>query len=98
MSEDEDEALNRLYGVEEAEFIRPSDADPPRPPDKCAECGSSDIAPIAKLLKFALLAALIMGIGYASNATMGAFLAVIAMAIYLLIAPGWSCHQCGARW
>src|SRR5438105_3749454 len=32
MKEEEDELLNRLYGVDHAESVRPSDAEPPKPP------------------------------------------------------------------
>ncbi len=96
--DDLDELLNRQYGVDHAEHVRPSDAEPARPPEVCEECGSPDIAPLRKLPQLGVLTALVIGIGVASDATLGAFLAVIALAIFFLISPRWKCHQCGYRW
>jgi hypothetical protein len=93
-----DEVLNRQYGVDHAEFVRPSDEEPARPPTHCERCGSPDIVRIRRLLRFALVAALVIAIGLASGATVAAFLAVIAVAIAFLISPSWLCHQCGYRW
>lgn len=95
---DPDEALNRMYGVDHAEFVKPSDADPARPPETCEQCGSRDIAPRRKLVQFGAITALVVGIGVANDTTLGAFLGVIAIAIFSLIAPRWMCHQCGYRW
>ena len=35
---EEDEILNREYGVEQAEFVRASDADPLSPPEQRTGC------------------------------------------------------------
>lgn len=98
MIEDEDEILNRQYGVDHAEYVRPSDAEPAKPPEHCEECGSRDIARLRKLPQLGVLTALMIAIGIGSGATLGAFLAVIAIAIFFLISPRWICHQCDYRW
>jgi hypothetical protein len=98
MPDEEDEALNRLYGVEDAEFVRPSATEPAKPPESCEECGSPDVRRIRKLPGYALLLILIFGLGIAVDQMMAAFLMAIAGSIFFLIAPRWRCETCGFRW
>jgi hypothetical protein len=96
--QDDDQILNRAYGVEDAEFVRPSDAEPARPPEQCQECGSSDIQSVRKLPAFLLLMLMLFAIGVAVDQLMAAFLLAIAGGIFFLIAPRWRCGSCGYRW
>jgi hypothetical protein len=96
--EEQDEILNRAYGVEQAEFVRPSDAEPARPPEQCQECGSPDVRRVHKLPSYVLFLALLVGIGLATDQMMAAFLIAIAGSIFVLIAPRWRCGSCGYRW
>lgn len=98
MPDEEDEALNRLYGVEDAEFVRPSATEPAKPPESCEECGSPDVRRIRKLPGYALFLILIFGLGIAVDQMMAAFLMAIAGSIFFLIAPRWRCETCGFRW
>src|SRR5256885_154080 len=42
MSDDEEEGLNRRYGVEEAEFVRPSATEPAKTPESTEERSGGD--------------------------------------------------------
>ncbi len=95
---DEDEFLNRLHGVEHAEFVRPSDAEPPRAPEQCAECGSRDVRLIRKLRLYGLFLALVFGVGLAVDQTLAAFLLALAGSIFFVIGPRWRCTACGYQW
>ena len=95
---DRDDFLNRLYGVEHAELVKPSDAEPARPPEQCRACGSPDVRRVRKLPGFALFVLLAFGIGLAVDQMIAAFLAVLSGAIFFLIAPRWRCASCGERW
>lgn len=96
--EDPDEALNRLYGVDHAEYVRPSDAEPAKPPQQCEVCGSPDVQRAGKLRGYALFLALLFAIGVAVDQLMAAFLIALAGSIFFLIAPTWRCGTCGYRW
>ena len=95
---DEDDFLNRLHGVEHAEFVRPSDADPAGAPEQCAECGSRDVRPIHKMRLYALFLALVFGVGLAVDQTLAAFLLALAGSIFFVIGPRWRCAACGRKW
>jgi hypothetical protein len=97
-SDDRDESLNRLYGVEHAEFVRPSDAEPARPPEHCQACGSPDVRRVRKLQNYALFLLLAFGLGMAVDQMMAAFLFALSGGIFFLIAPRWRCASCGERW
>lgn len=97
-ADDPDEFLNRLYGVEHAERVRPSDADPARPPEHCPACGSPDVRRVQKLRGFALFVLLSAGLGMAFDEMIAAFLAALAGAIFFLISSRWRCASCGERW
>ena len=96
--DDRDAALNRAYGVDHAEFVRPSDEEPPRPPEVCEECGSTDVRRVRKLPVWFLFLALTFGLGLAFDQTFGAFLIALAGSIFFIIAPRWRCASCGNRW
>jgi len=97
-TEDRDEFLNRLHGVEHAEFVRPSDAEPARPPEQCAACGSPDVRRVRKLHAYGLFLLLVFALGLAIDQTLVAFLAALSGSIVFVIAPRWRCASCGARW
>ena len=95
---DPDELLNRAYGVDHAEYVRPSDAEPARPPERCEECGSADVRRVHKLRGYALFLLFVFGIGAAVDQMMAAFLIALAGSIFFLIGPRWHCSSCGHRW
>lgn len=95
---DPDEPLNRAYGVEHAEFVRPSEAEPAKPPEQCGECGSADVEPVRKLRGYGLFLLLVLGLGVAVGQTMAAFFVALSGSIFFLIAPRWRCTACGNRW
>src|SRR6266702_3688850 len=74
MKDEEDEFLNRLYGVDHAESVRPSDAEPPKPPANCEECGSPDVRRVHKLPSYVLFLLLVFGLGIALDQALAAFL------------------------
>ena len=96
--DEQDEILNRAHGVEHAEYVRPSDADPPKAPERCEDCGASDVHRVQKLPAFVLFLLLTFGIGVGVDQMMAAFLIAIAGAIFFLISPRWRCASCGNRW
>jgi hypothetical protein len=98
MPDDEEEALNRRYGVEEAEFVRPSATEPAKPPEQCEECGSPDVRSVRKLPAYALFLVITFGLGLAVDQMMAAFLIAISGSIFFLIAPRWKCATCGHQW
>ena len=95
---DQDEFLNRIYGVDHAESVRPSDAEPARPPEFCEECGSPDIRRVQKLRGYALFLLIVFSLGVAVDQMLAAFLIALAGSIFFLIAPRWRCVSCGHRW
>ena len=98
MKEEEDEFLNRLYGVDHAESVRPSDAEPPKPPANCDQCGSPDVRRVHKLPSYVLFLLIVFGLGIALDQALAAFLIALAGSIFFLIAPSWRCGSCGNRW
>jgi hypothetical protein len=95
---DPDEFLNRAFGVEGAENVRPSAAEPARPPGQCEECGSPDVRRVRKLPAYGLFLLITFGLGIALDQTFAAFLIAAAGSIFFLIAPRWRCAACGNRW
>jgi hypothetical protein len=98
MPDDEDDALNRLYGVEDAEFVRPSATEPAMPPEHCEECGSPDVRSVRKRPAYALFLIIVVGLGLAVDQMLAAFLIALSGSIFFLIAPRWRCVTCGYRW
>lgn len=98
MAADDDDVLNRAYGVEHAEFVRPSDDEPARAPERCAVCGSPDVRRVHKLRGFGLFLLLSIGIGIAIDEKIAAALAVLSGAIFFFIGSRWRCGACGERW
>jgi hypothetical protein len=96
--ESDDEFLNRVYGVDHAESVRPSDADPAKPPAECPACGSPDVRPVRKLPAYTLFLLLTFGIGFGVDQVLAAFLLAIAGSVFFLIGPRWQCASCGNRW
>ena len=95
---DRDELLNREFGVDHAEFVRPSAAEPAKPPEQCADCGSSDVHRVRKLPAYGLFLLITLALGVALDQTFAAFLIALAGSIFFLIAPRWRCGTCGNRW
>ncbi len=96
--QDDDQSLNRLYGVEDAEYVRPSATEPAKPPSHCEECGSPEVHRISKLPGYALFLVLVFTLGFALDQMMAAFLLALAGSVFFLIAPRWRCAACGYRW
>jgi len=95
---DRDEFLNRAFGVEHAELVRPSANEPAKPPAQCDECGSADVRRVRKLPAYGLFLLIAFGLGIALDQTIAAFLIAVAGSIFFLIAPRWRCEACGNRW
>jgi hypothetical protein len=95
---DPDDFLNRIYGVEHAEYVRPSDEEPARPPEVCEECGSPDIRRVQKLRGYVFFLLIAFALGIALDQALTAFLIALAGSIFFLIAPRWRCATCGHRW
>jgi len=96
--EKDDEFLNRVYGVEGAEFVRPSATEPAKPPAQCDECGSPDVQRVRKLPAYALFLFLLFALGEALDQMLAAFLLALAGSIFFIISPRWHCAVCGNRW
>src|SRR2546428_12548627 len=71
---DPDEFLNRVYGVDHAESVRPSEEEPARPPEFCDECGSRDTPRLEQLRRSLLFLLIVFGSGIAVDQTLPAFL------------------------
>ena len=95
---DRDELLNRVFGVEDAENVRPSATEPAKPPAQCEECGSADVRRVRKLPAYGFFLLISFGLGLALDQTFAAFLIAVAGSIFFLIAPRWRCASCGNRW
>jgi hypothetical protein len=93
-----DAVINRIYGVEDAEFATPRDEAPPIPATTCPNCGSADIDRIPLFRIFALVALLGIGVCIAIDQSDTAVFVVLAAAIAMLIMPRWHCRDCGQRW
>jgi hypothetical protein len=67
-------------------------------PEVCAACGSPDIYRTPRLIMFAAMAMVLMGVGVAVDLTDAAFLGVLALGVYFMILGRWRCSECGNRW
>jgi hypothetical protein len=65
------------------------------PPCICEVC---EPMRAARGLTFLFVAVLTVGLGLAFGASQAAFFALLAAAIYFLIADRWRCSECGASW
>lgn len=61
----------------------------------CASCGSSEIAPSRRAQTFLLFVTMAVAVGVATGMTHGAFVAISAAAVLLLITGRWRCSSCG---
>jgi hypothetical protein len=64
----------------------------------CPACGSADIVRNSRALGFAVIAALVIGIGIAFNLSDAAFFAILAAGVLLLISDRQRCAECGETW
>jgi hypothetical protein len=64
----------------------------------CPACGFADVVPTRRLLTFAGVATIGLGIGVAIGLTDGAFLGVGAAGLFLLMSDRWRCTECGQTW
>ena len=96
--DDRDTYLNRVYGVDHAEYVRPSDEEPAKPPAQCEECGSPDVRRVRKLPGYALFLAIVFGLGLAFDQSFAAFLIALTGSMLFIIAPRWRCASCGHGW
>ncbi|MEO8035173.1 MAG: hypothetical protein ABI837_12130 [Acidobacteriota bacterium] len=92
-----DEALNRHYGVQDAEE-QPAVKEPPPTIKTCPECGSDDVERVSTLPHFAVLALLLYGVGVAIEQHGLALLMIAGLAVAMFIADRYRCAACGARW
>lgn len=67
-------------------------------PTACPECGAPDIYRTSRLPMFFAIAVVVMGVGIAVGLSDAAFLAVLALAVFFLIAGRWRCSECGENW
>ena len=64
----------------------------------CAVCGSTDVVSTRRFITFAGVATIGLGIGVAIGLTDGAFFAVGAAGLFLLMSDRWRCAECGETW
>jgi hypothetical protein len=101
---DEDDAeaaeqiVNAMIGIAHAEHVGPSDAAPPIPPAHCPSCGSPEVQRRARLPAFALVVALALGVGLATENTLAAFFVCLTAAVFFIAAAPWRCRHCGHTW
>jgi hypothetical protein len=77
------------------ESEEPSDEHPPEP--SCI-CENGEHIRSARALSFSLIAVLTIGFALAFGTGQAAFFAILAAAVYFLIADRWHCGECGASW
>ena len=95
-----DAVLNRIYDVEHAERVTPSDTEPRRDPRECPACGSREIRRVPRLAIFIAAAAIVVVASYVwtESFTESAILAILSLAVMFLIFERWRCDECGATW
>jgi hypothetical protein len=64
----------------------------------CPACASADFVPARRLVAFAGMAAIGLGIGVAVGLTDAAFFGVGAAGLFLLMSDRWRCSDCGQTW
>ncbi len=70
----------------------------PAPAVACPSCESGDVVPARRLMAFAGIATISLGIGVAVGLTDAAFFAVGAAGLFLLMSDRWRCTECGQTW
>ena len=95
-----DQVLNRIYDVEHAERVTPSDAAPRPDSRECPECGSTAIRRVPRLAIFIAAAIVIVGASYVwtESMTESALMAILSLAVLFLIFERWRCNECEATW
>jgi len=95
-----DQVLNRIYDVEHAERVTPSDTEARPDPRECPTCGSRAIRRVPRLAIFIAAAAIVVGASYVwtESMTESALLAILSLAVLFLIFERWRCDDCGATW
>ena len=95
-----DAVLNRIYDVEHAERVTPSDTEPRPDPRECPSCGSRSIRRVPRLAIFIAAAVLIVVASYVwtESFTESAILAILSLAVLFLVFERWRCDDCGATW
>jgi hypothetical protein len=66
--------------------------------ESCTSCGSTAIASTRRLRTFCGVAALLIGVGVALGVTEGAFFAIGAAGLFLLMSDRRQCTECGESW
>ena len=66
--------------------------------DACPACGSVEVMRNSRVLLFATIAALFLGVGVAIGATEAAFFGALAAGVMLLISDRHKCAECGETW
>lgn len=74
------------------------EADEEQSPDACPNCGSVEIARKPRMLVFAIVAAILIALGIALNATEAGFFSALAAGLLLLIANNYRCSECEETW
>ena len=74
------------------------EADEEEAPRVCPACGSPDVRPSRRVQTFAAVVALTISIGVAVQLLQPAFFAVLAAAIFFLVAGRWRCDLCSETW
>jgi hypothetical protein len=92
-----DEALNRHYGVADAEE-KPEIEEPLPVVRVCPECGSEDVGQSSTLRHFVALSLLIYGAGVAVDQAGLAAMLIACLAVAMFIGNRWHCADCGAKW
>jgi hypothetical protein len=86
-----DNACPTLPVIEEAYEVSPDVT-------VCSACGSADVVPTRRFITFAGVATIGLAIGVAIGLTDGAFFAVGAAGLFLLMSDRWRCTECGQTW
>jgi ribosomal protein S27AE len=64
----------------------------------CGACGSADIQRRPRLMYFALVAVVAVGLAAVGDQTETAFFVVVTAAIFSVISDRWRCGECGNTW
>ncbi|HJQ35570.1 MAG TPA: hypothetical protein VKB93_00380 [Thermoanaerobaculia bacterium] len=83
---------------ETLEEIGEADEERDRADDACPACGSIEIVRNSRVLLFATMAALFLGVGIAIGATEAGFFGALAAGVMLLISDRHKCAECGETW
>jgi hypothetical protein len=97
-AEEADMIINRIQGLDHAEFVRPSDVEEAAPPSRCERCGSADVRRINKILQFGAATALVLIIFGYFQQTLFAFYGIVVIGVVILVRGRWECARCGYHW